>query len=68
MLLLEGGGERAELELVAAEISRRIDDGWRPQDIAVVARDVDRSAPAILEVLADFGIPAAAPWRAWTIS
>lgn len=63
VLLLEGGGERAELELVAAEISRRIDDGWRPQDIAVVARDVDRSAPAILEVLADFGIPAAAPWR-----
>jgi len=63
VLLLEGGGERAELELVAAEIARRIDDGWRPQDIAVVARDIDRSAPAILEVLADFGIPAAAPWR-----
>jgi len=64
VLLLEGGGERAELELVAAEIAVRLDAGWRPEELVVVARDVDRSAPAILEVLTDFGIPAAAPWRA----
>lgn len=63
VLLLEGGGERAELELVAAEIAARIDAGWRPDEIAVVARDMDVAAPAILEVLADFAIPATAPRR-----
>jgi len=63
VLLLEGGGERAELELVAAEIAVRLDAGWRPEELVVVARDLDRSAPAILEVLTDFGVPAAAPWR-----
>ena len=38
--LLEGGGQRAELELVAAQIASLLaDDGLAPEDVAVVLRD-----------------------------
>ena len=38
--LLEGGGQRAELELVAAEIASLLGDGGLgPEDVAVVLRD-----------------------------
>jgi ATP-dependent helicase/DNAse subunit B len=36
--LLEGGGERAELELVAGEILALLSSGTAPQEIAVLAR------------------------------
>ncbi|MHB8243715.1 MAG: hypothetical protein ACYDHN_17235, partial [Solirubrobacteraceae bacterium] len=36
--LLEGGGERAELELVAREVRELLDGGMDPQEIAVVVR------------------------------
>ena len=36
--LLEGGGERAELELVAREIGQLLDDGVPAEEIAVVVR------------------------------
>ena len=45
--LMEGGGERAELELVAAEVARLIrEDGVAPEEIAVVARDAAASRAA----------------------
>ena len=44
--LMEGGGERAELELVAAEVARLIRRRRRPpEEIAIVARDVAAIAP-----------------------
>jgi ATP-dependent helicase/DNAse subunit B len=36
--LLEGGGERAELELVATEIRALLDEGMQPEEIAVLVR------------------------------
>ena len=36
--LLEGGGERAELELVAGEITALLGDGMAPEEVAIVAR------------------------------
>lgn len=60
VLLLEGGGERAELELVAAHIGRLLRDGVPAGEIAVVARGLTGTASLILDVLADFDIPATA--------
>ena len=46
-LLLEGGGERAELELVAAHVAQLIrDEGLAPEEIAVVLRDPRRPRAA----------------------
>ena len=58
--LMEGGGERAELELVAAEVARLIrDEGVAPEEIAVVARDVGAVAPVLRRVFAAAGVPIA---------
>jgi ATP-dependent helicase/DNAse subunit B len=58
--LMEGGGERAELELVAAEVARMIrEDGIAPEEIAVVARDVRAVAPQLRRVFAAAGVPVA---------
>ena len=58
--LLEGGGERAELELVAAEVARMIrEDGIAPEEIAIVARDVPAVAPQLRRVFAAAGVPVA---------
>jgi uncharacterized membrane protein YgcG len=54
--LLEGGGERAELELVAREIARLLNDGMAPEEIAIVARVPAASADLLEEVLAAAGI------------
>lgn len=55
--LMQGGGERAELELVAAEISRLIaEEGLRPQEIAVVLRDPRPVASLLAEVFAEQGV------------
>ena len=47
LILLEGGGERAELELVAAEVARLVrEEGFAPEEIAVVLRDPARGRGA----------------------
>ncbi|HWJ49698.1 MAG TPA: hypothetical protein VNR42_01680, partial [Solirubrobacteraceae bacterium] len=55
--LLEGGGERAELELVAGEIARLVGDGMAPEEIAIVARAPGAAADLLEEVLSAAGIP-----------
>lgn len=55
--LLEGGSQRAELELVAAEARRLIDDGVPPHEIAIVHRSPTAIADLLGEVLASFGVP-----------
>jgi hypothetical protein len=55
--LLEGGGERAELELVAREIVRLLAEGMAPEEIAIVARAPGAAAELLEEVLAEAGIP-----------
>jgi ATP-dependent helicase/DNAse subunit B len=55
--LLEGGGERAELELVAGEIGALIAGGMEPGDIAVLARVPGTSMELLAEVFSAAGIP-----------
>jgi len=55
--LLEGGGERAELELVAGEIVRLLGEGMAPEEIAIVARAPGATADLLEEVLVRAGIP-----------
>jgi ATP-dependent helicase/DNAse subunit B len=63
--LMQGGGERAELELVAAEVARMIRaDGVPPEEIAVVARDVQAVAHQLRRVFATAGVPVALERRA----
>lgn len=61
VLLLEGGGERAEVELVAANVRRLLDEGTAPEQIAVVHRALEGIAPLIEAVFAGYGIPAGVP-------
>jgi ATP-dependent helicase/DNAse subunit B len=55
--LLEGGGERAELELVATQIKALLDGGMRAQEIALVHREPESIASTLAEVLGAQGIP-----------
>jgi len=55
--LLEGGGERAELELVAGEITALLGDGMAPEEVAIVARAPSGIADLLDEVLTAAGIP-----------
>jgi ATP-dependent helicase/nuclease subunit B len=56
--LLEGGGERAELELVAAHVARLIrDSGFAPEDIAVVLREPRDHAALIAQVFGELEVP-----------
>jgi len=60
VVALEGGGERAEVELVAAEAARLIrEEGLAPEEIAVVHRGLDAVAPLIDLVFRTYDIPAA---------
>jgi ATP-dependent helicase/DNAse subunit B len=60
VLALEGGGERAEVELVAAEVARLIrEEGVAPDEIAIVHRALDGAAPLIDLVLRAYDVPAA---------
>jgi len=62
--LLQGGGERAELELVAAEAARLIaQDGVAPEEIAVVLRTAADHAALLSEVFGAFGVPVALDLR-----
>lgn len=62
--LLEAGGERAEAELVAAEVRSLLGAGVPAEEIAVVARSLDESGPLLERVLADFGVPVSLRRRA----
>ena len=57
MRLLEGGGERAELELVAREIRALLEDGMAPEEIAVVLRAPGSAADLVEEVFSSAKIP-----------
>jgi ATP-dependent helicase/DNAse subunit B len=60
VVALEGGGERAEVEIVAAEVARLIrEEGMAPEEIAVVHRGLDAVAPLIDLVFRAYDIPAA---------
>lgn len=55
--LLQGGGERAELELVAAEAARLIgEDGVAPEQIAVVLRKPGEHAALLTEIFGAYGV------------
>ena len=55
--LLEGGGERAELELVAAEIAVLLGEGMAPEDVAVLVRPGGTDPDLLEEVFAAAAIP-----------
>jgi ATP-dependent helicase/DNAse subunit B len=55
--VLEAGGARAELELVAAEVLEALADGTPPDQVAIVFRDPRAAAPLAEQVLADYGVP-----------
>ncbi len=55
--LLEGGGERAELELVAREIASLLGGGMAADDIAVLLRGAGTSTELLEELLSAAGVP-----------
>jgi ATP-dependent helicase/DNAse subunit B len=55
--LLEGGGERAELELVASELGRLLAEGFDPDEIAIVARAPGAASDLLVEILTTARIP-----------
>src|SRR3954454_6169611 len=60
VVLLEGGGERAELELVAAHVARLVrEEGIAPEEVAVVLREPEEHAPLVADVFGAAGVPVA---------
>lgn len=60
VVFMEGGGERAELELVAAEALRLVESGGvAPDEIAVVLRRPAESAALVEQVFGAIGLPVA---------
>ncbi|HTW42331.1 MAG TPA: PD-(D/E)XK nuclease family protein [Solirubrobacteraceae bacterium] len=57
LTLLEGGGERAELELVAREIAALIEQGMPAREIAVLVRAGGTDLDLLEEVLRAHGVP-----------
>ncbi len=58
LLLLEGGGERAELELVAAHVKRLIDrQGFAPEEVAVVLREPADHVALLAQVFGELQVP-----------
>ena len=55
--LLVAGGERAEAELVAAELLALLEEGVAAEQIAVVLRSPERGAALLEQVLDAYGIP-----------
>jgi PD-(D/E)XK nuclease superfamily len=60
--LLEAGGERAEAELVAAEVLDLLRTGLPAEEIVVVFRSLAR-APAAIRVFEQYGIPLASGYE-----
>ncbi len=59
VLLLRGGGARAELELVGAQVRRLLDAGVPAEEIAVVIRRPREQAPLVEAVFGAYGIAVA---------
>jgi len=58
VVFLEGGGERAEMELVAGEVARLIrEEGVPADEIAVVLRRPQDAAALVAQVFDAYGIP-----------
>jgi ATP-dependent helicase/DNAse subunit B len=57
--LLEAGGQRAEVELVAAEVVALIEAGTPPEQIAVVYRSPREPGGLVRSVFENYGIPVA---------
>jgi ATP-dependent helicase/DNAse subunit B len=57
--LLEAGGERAEAELVAAEVLELMREGVAPEDMAVLVREGGAAVEVLAAGLADYGVPVA---------
>ncbi len=55
--LLEGGGERAELELIVAEILALLDSGMAADEIAVLVRPLGTDLDLLEEVFSAWGVP-----------
>jgi ATP-dependent helicase/DNAse subunit B len=55
--LLSAGGERAEVEQVAAEVLSLLRAGVSPGDVAIVFRDPPRYASLVEQVLGAYGVP-----------
>jgi ATP-dependent helicase/DNAse subunit B len=55
--LHSAGGERAEVELVAAEVLRLLQEGTDPGEVAVVFREPARYASLLEQVFGAYGIP-----------
>ena len=55
--LLEAGGERAEVELVGAEVLDLLAEGVPAEEVAVVFRTPARAAPLVEQVFGALGIP-----------
>ncbi len=62
--LLEAGGQRAEAELVCAEVLELLRGGFTGEQIAVVYRSLASVAPLLERVFAEFGVPVALERRA----
>ena len=62
--LLEAGGERAEAELVAAEVLKRLRAGVPGEQMVVVSRSLDRCAPLLTRVFHQYGIALASRYEA----
>jgi len=61
--LLQGGGERAELELIAQRIAELLERGMPAHEIAVIVRRPEESAGLLGEVFGASAIPFAMPIR-----
>ncbi|MBB4662547.1 PD-(D/E)XK nuclease family protein [Conexibacter arvalis] len=61
--LLVSGGERAEVELVAATVRELLGEGVPGEEIAVVFRSPARSASLVEQVFGAYGIPHALDWQ-----
>jgi ATP-dependent helicase/DNAse subunit B len=62
--LLESGGERAEIELIAAEALKLIEGGTPPERIAVVFRSPGTYGSLVAQVFGAYGVPVAQEWTA----
>ena len=61
--LLQGGGERAELELIAQRVAELLERGMPAHEIAVIVRRPELSAGLLAEVFGAASIPFAMPIR-----
>ncbi len=59
LTLIEASGRRGEAEAIGAEIARLLDAGIDPGEIAIAIDAPATNGGAILEVLTEYGVPAA---------